>query len=240
MPGRMTSYPSAQSKLKLNSPSEQAMTKLITLTEPHSAAAEAYQSLRTNIEFSRLDTPLQTVLVTTADGDTDKSAALANLAVVMARTGDRVIVVDGDLRRPQQHEIFGVPNQGGLSSYLQGEGKATLQSGGVDGLQIMTAGPASANPVALLSSKRLAELLDELKAQAVYVLVDAPPVLAVTDAALWANQVDGVLLVVNAGGTKRDHAQRAKAVLQKVRANILGVVLLNVEKNTAVSGWSQT
>ncbi|MCB0074211.1 MAG: CpsD/CapB family tyrosine-protein kinase, partial [Caldilineaceae bacterium] len=210
------------------------MTKLITLTEPHSAAAEAYQSLRTNIEFSRLDTPLQTVLVTTADGDTDKSAALANLAVVMARTGDRVIVVDGDLRRPQQHEIFGVPNQGGLSSYLQGEGKATLQSGGVDGLQIMTAGPASANPVALLSSKRLAELLDELKAQADYVLVDAPPVLAVTDAALWANQVDGVLLVVNAGGTKRDHAQRAKAVLQKVRANILGVVLLNVEKNTAV------
>ncbi|MEZ4581668.1 MAG: CpsD/CapB family tyrosine-protein kinase [Caldilineaceae bacterium] len=215
------------------------MTKLIPLeAEPHSAAAEAYQSLRTNIEFSRLDTPLQTVLVTTADGDTDKSAALANLAVVMARTGDRVIVVDGDLRRPQQHEIFGVPNQGGLSSYLQGEGKATLQSGGVDGLQIMTAGPASANPVALLSSKRLAELLDELKAQADYVLVDAPPVLAVTDAALWANQVDGVLLVVNAGGTITTMPSGPGRAPKGARQH-LGVVLLNV-KNTAVSGWSQT
>jgi capsular exopolysaccharide synthesis family protein len=215
------------------------MTKLITLTDPHSPAAEAYQSLRTNIEFSRLDTPLQTLLISAADGDTDKSAALANLAVMMARTGDRVIVVDGDLRRPQQHEIFGVPNQSGVSSYLQDEGKAVLQPAGVDGLQVMTAGPASTNPVALLSSKRLPALLDELKGQADYVLVDAPPVLAVTDAALWANQVDGVLLVVNAGGTKRDQAQRAKAVLQKVRANILGVVLLNVEKDTAVSGWSQ-
>lgn len=215
------------------------MTKLITLTDPQSAAAEAYQSLRTNIEFSRLDTPVQTLLVAAADGGADKSAALANLAVVMARTGDRVIVVDGDLRRPQQHEIFGVSNQADVASYLQGNAQLTLQPAGVDGLQVMTAGPASANPVALLSSKRMGELLTELKAQADYVLVDAPPVLAVTDAALWASQVDGVLLAVNAGGTKREQAQRAKAVLQKVHANILGVILLNVEKDTAVSGWGQ-
>ncbi|MDQ3250058.1 MAG: CpsD/CapB family tyrosine-protein kinase [Chloroflexota bacterium] len=213
------------------------MINLITLTDPHSAAAEAYQSLRTNIEFSRLEQPLHTLLVTSADSSTPKSIALANLAVVMAQAGDRVIVVDGDLRRPQQHEIFSVANTRGLTTWLVERDAPPLQKTTIDGLQILPAGPATANPVALLSAKRLAEALTELRPLADYILCDAPPVLAVTDAALWASQVDGVVLLISAGATKRDHAQRAKTVLEKVRARIIGAVLLDAEKEAVMAGY---
>ncbi|CAN5556874.1 CpsD/CapB family tyrosine-protein kinase [soil metagenome] len=213
------------------------MTNLITITDPRSAAAEAYQSLRTNLEFSRLEQSLRTVLVTSADGATDKSSALANLAVVMAQAGDRVIIVDGDLRRPQQHEIFSLPNNKGLATWLVENGAPPLQKTSIDNLQVLTAGPVAANPIALLSAKRLGEALAELIGQADYVLCDAPPVLAVTDAALWASKVDGVVLLINAGATKREHAQRAKAVLERVQARIVGAVLLNAEKDAAMSGY---
>jgi len=212
------------------------MLNLITLTDPRSPAAEAYQSLRTNLEFSSLEQPLHSILITSADGVTDKSVALANLAVVMVQAGDRVTIVDGDLRRPQQHEIFGLPNQNGLSNWLADGGTAPLQRTSLDGLQVMTSGPLPANPVAILSSRRLADALAELQEQTDYLLIDAPPILAVTDGALWASKVDGVVLLVNAGRTKREHAQRAKTVLEKVHARIVGAVLLDAERDAAMSG----
>ena len=215
------------------------MINLITLSEPHSTAAEAYQSLRTSLEFSSLGKPVNTILVVAVDASVEKSAAVANLAVVMAQSGDRVILVDGDLRRPQQHELFDLSNQAGLTAWLQTGGQPPLQNSGVDGLQVMTAGPATGNPVGLLGAKRLAERLAELRAVADYVLVDAPPVLSVTDAALWASQVDGVVLLVNAGSTKRDQAQRAKSVLEGVQAHILGAVLLNAEKAVVMTGYER-
>lgn len=209
---------------------------LITLTDPRSPAAEAYQSLRTNIEFSGLERSLHSLLVTCADPETDKSRALANLAVVMAQAGDRVIVVDGDLRRPHQHEIFGLGNSRGLTDWLKEGGAPSLQESATPGLRVLTSGPLPPNPVALLSSNRLADLLAELNNEADYILCDAPPVLAVTDAALWAGKVDGVLLVINAGRTKRDQAKRARDVLEKVRAHIVGAVLTNTEDEIAVGG----
>jgi capsular exopolysaccharide synthesis family protein len=215
------------------------MTNLITLTDPRSPAAEAYQSLRTNLEFARLEQPLQTILLTSVDATTDKSAALANLAVVMAGAGDRVIVVDGDLRRPQQHELFGTTNQKGLTTWIA-EAAATpppLQKTTVEGVQLLPAGPATAHPTSVLSTKHLAGVLTALRPLADYILCDAPPVLAVTDAALWASQVDGVVLLINAGGTKREGAQQAKAVLEKVRARIVGAVLLNAEKDALLAGY---
>jgi capsular exopolysaccharide synthesis family protein len=216
---------------------ECTMVKLITLTDPRSPAAEAYQSLRTTLEFSSLEHPLHSILVTCADPATEKSLALANLAVVMAQAGDRVTLVDGDLRRPQQHEIFGLHNQTGLSTWLMDDGLPPLQKSMIEGLQVLTSGPVAANPVALLSQKRLTEALVQLQEQADYVLIDAPPVLAVTDAALWASKVDGVVLLVNAGGTTREQAQRAKTVLEKVRARIVGAVLLNAESDASLSGY---
>ncbi len=212
------------------------MSLLITLSDPRSPAAEAYQSLRTNIEFSGLETALHSLLVTGADTDTDKSNALANLAVVMAQAGDRVVVVDGDLRRPRQHEIFGVANSRGLTDWLKENGTPALVETGIPNLRLLPSGPLPPNPVALLSTNRLAELLTQLSANADYVLVDAPPVLAVTDAALWASKVDGVLLAVHAGRTRREHAQRAKSVLEKVQARIVGAVLLNAEEEAGAVG----
>lgn len=212
------------------------MSSLITLSDPRSPAAEAYQSLRTNIEFSGLETTLRSLLVTCADAETDKSNALANLAVVMAQAGDRVVVVDGDLRRPRQHEIFGVANSRGLTDWLKESGAPALVETSVPNLRLLPSGPLPPNPVALLSTNRLAELLAQLSADADYVLVDAPPVLAVTDAALWAGKVDGVLLAVHAGRTRREHAQRAKTVLEKVQARIVGAVLLDAEEEAGAFG----
>ncbi len=212
---------------------------LVTLTAPRSPAAEAYQSLRTNIEFSSLDKTLHSLLITCPDTETMKSEALANLAVVMADAGDRIVVVDGDLRRPLQHEIFRVNGDVGLTDWLRSGGEPVLTETQIPNLRLLAAGPLPPNPVALLSSKRLAELLQVLAAEAEYVLVDAPPVLAVTDAALWASQVDGTLLAVTAGKTKREQAERAKGVLEKVQTNIVGAVLLDAEDAMVVSGYGQ-
>ena len=212
---------------------------LVTLTAPRSPAAEAYQSLRTNIEFSSLDKALHSLLITCPDTETMKSEALANLAVVMADAGDRIVVVDGDLRRPLQHEIFRVNGDVGLTDWLRSGGEPVLTETQIPNLRLLAAGPLPPNPVALLSSKRLAELLQVLAAEAEYVLVDAPPVLAVTDAALWASQVDGTILAVTAGKTKREQAERAKGVLEKVQTNIVGAVLLDAEDAMVVSGYGQ-
>lgn len=212
---------------------------LVTHSAPRGPAAEAFQSLRTNIEFSALDKSLQSLLVTCPDAETRKSHALANLAVVMADAGDRVVIVDGDLRRPLQHDIFKVKSAKGLTNWLQEGGDPPLLPTSVSNLRLLPAGPLPSNPVALLSYKRLAELLQILTGETDYVLVDAPPVLAVTDAALWASQVDGTLLAVTAGRTKREQAQRAKEVLEKVQTNLIGAVLLDAEDAMVVSGYGQ-
>jgi non-specific protein-tyrosine kinase len=180
---------------------------------------------------------LQTVLLTSADEVGEKSIAVANLAVVMAQTGARVLVVDGDLRRPQQHELFGVSNHKGLSTWLAEPGSPPIQESSLENLWVLPAGPTPANPAALLSTRHLESVLTDLRDRAEMILVDAPPVLAVTDAALWASKVDGVILMLYAGRTQREHAQRAKAVLEKVQAHLLGAVLLNAEQDVAVAGY---
>ncbi len=225
------------------------MTSLITLNDPRSRAAEAYQSLRTNLEFSGLGKELHSVLLVSPDGGANKGAseaslAVANLAVAFAQAGDKVILVDGNMRRAQQHEIFGLTNARGLSTWLgesSGPGAASLpgllQKTQVEGLSLLAAGPLPANPIALLSARRLTDALVALTAQGTRVLVDAPPVLAVTDAALWAGKVDGVVLLLSAGNTRRDNAQRAKDVLEKVQGKMVGAVLLNADRDVALAGY---
>lgn len=200
---------------------------LITLREPGSAAAEAYRTLRTNILFSSLDRPLHTLLVTSTAPDEGKSTTLANLAVTMAQAEQRVLVVDCDLRRPSLHTIFGVRNEQGLTSAIleQGEGPLPAQESGVPGLSILTSGPLPPRPADLLGSRRMVALIERMRAAADIVLFDTPPVVAVTDAAALAPRVDGVLLVLQAGQTRRDRAREARLLLEKVKANIVGVVL---------------
>ena len=210
---------------------------LITLTDARSPRAEAYRSLRTNLEFSSLDKPLHSLLVSSAAPNEGKSTTLANLGVISAQAGKRVILLDCDLRRPQLHELLGLSNNEGVSTaLLEQDAIPPLQDTEVDNLQVMTSGPLPPNPADLLASKRMDALLAQLLKQADLVLLDAPPVTAATDAALLASKVDGVLLVVSAGHTKREHAERAKDLLEKVNANVVGAVLTNAAVDPSAYG----
>jgi len=211
---------------------------LITLADPRSPVTEAFRTLRTNLIFSSLDHPLTTLLVTSATPEDEKSLTLANLAVTMAQGGRRTILVDCDLRHPRQAEIFGVAAQPGLTELiLGGSDQPALAATGVEGLQLLPAGALPPNPADLLSSRRMEAAIAALQAQADVVLFDAPPVLAVTDAALLASKLDGVLLVVTAGQTRREHAQRAKDLLEKIHVRIVGTVLTNATVDRSVSTY---
>jgi non-specific protein-tyrosine kinase len=204
---------------------------LITVSNPRSPISEAYRTLRTNLEFSSLDKPIKTMVVTSAGPEEGKSTTLANLAVTIAQGGKRVILADCDLRRPSQHKIFGLENGRGLTTMMVEEEALKdppLQETGVENLWLLPSGPIPPNPSELLGSRRMEEIIEALLDRADIVLFDAPPVIAVTDAAVLASKVDGVLMVINAGGTKREHAQRAKALLEKVNVRIIGAVLNNV------------
>lgn len=200
---------------------------LIALRDPRSPAAEAYRTLRTNIRFSSLDKPLQTLLMTSTAPDEGKSTTLANLAVTMAQAEQRVILVDCDLRRPSLHTLFELPNEQGLTSLIleQDETPLPLQATGVPGLSLLASGPLPPRPADILGSRRMEAVIERLRAEADIVLFDTPPVIAVTDAAVLATRVDGVLLVFQAGKTRRDRARQTRQILEKVKANIIGVVL---------------
>ncbi|MBO9310350.1 MAG: CpsD/CapB family tyrosine-protein kinase [Chloroflexi bacterium] len=218
------------------------MSDLITLKDPRAAAAEAFRVLRTNIQFSALDQPIHTLLITSAAADEGKSVTAANLAVTMAQGGSRVILVDADLRRPSQHTIWKLENARGLTDALLEKNLAEalpLQETVVDGLRVLTSGTPVPNPADLLGSKRMESLIAALKAQTDYVIFDAPPVLAAADAPLLATKLDATLLVLQAGSTRRDHAQRAKEALQRVNARIIGVALTNAPRDSSLSPYGK-
>ena len=216
------------------------MTKqLITLTDPRSPAAEAFRSLYINLSFSQQESALRSLVVTSPGPGEGKSITLANLAVVAAQMGQRVILVDGDLRQPQLSELFGLPNDIGLTSVVDGSrtAESALQAvTEVPGLRVLTSGPLPPSPTTVLASRRMGELTDELAEQADLLLIDVPPVLTVSDASVLASRVNGVLLVLNAGQTKRENARRAKEALEKVNAHIIGVVLTNVAPDAVLQG----
>ena len=205
-----------------------AVAELVALRDPRSPAAEAYRTLRTNIQFSSLDKPLRTVLATSTSPDEGKSTTIANLAVTIAQAEQRVVLVDCDLRRPTLHTLFGLSNEEGLTSLmLQEGGRIPVQKTEVPGLLVLTSGPLPPRPADILGSRRMEAVIAQLREHADIVLFDTPPVNAVTDAAVLATKVDGVLLVFQAGRTSRERARRARQILEKVKANILGVVLNN-------------
>lgn len=214
--------------------------QLITLSDPRSAAAEAYRSLYVNLSFSSQDRPIHTLLVASAVAGEGKSTTLANLAVVAAQMGQRVIVVDCDLRQPQQHDLLGLKNDTGVTTVTGGKDTAgaALQSvADVPGLQALTSGPLPVSPTQVLASKAMQDLLADLAQRADLVLVDAPPVVAVSDASVLASKVDGVVLVLDAGHTKRDVARRAKETLEKANAHIVGAVLNNAPDAATMKGY---
>ncbi len=205
---------------------------LITLTDPRSPISEAYRTLRTNLSFYGVDTPIRTLVVTSPNAEAGKSTTVANLAVTMAQSGRRTILVDCDLRRPKLHEFFKVENGRGLTDMVLDETLAPpLQPTGVDNLWLITSSTKPPNPADLLGSRQLDRVIETLSQQADIVLFDAPPVLGVTDAVVLGAKVDGVLLVVKAGKTRREHAEQAKDLLEKARVKIVGVTLTNAPKD---------
>jgi capsular exopolysaccharide synthesis family protein len=207
-----------------------AASNLVMLAEPRSAAAEAYRSLAANLQFANLEQPLQTIGVTSPGGSDGKSSTLANLAVALAEGGRSVIVIDADLRRPGLHTLFGVESADGLSNVLLSEHtQLPLQDTIAPGVRLLTSGPLPANPLEVLASRRLDQVLGLACAQADFVLVDTAPAGVLADAAVLAPRLAGMLLVVSAGRTKRDLARRAREQLERVNANVLGVVLVDVK-----------
>src|SRR5262245_10762375 len=205
-------------------------TGLVMVQAPRPAAAEAYRTLSTNIQFSSLDRNLKALLVTSVGPDEGKSIVLANLAITMAEGGRKVVMVDCDLRRPSLHQVFGVADQPGLTSMVLDEAmQPPLRPTSVANVSLVPAGPLPPNPAELISSERFTRVLATIGAEADVVLIDAPPVTAVADATILAARVDGVLLVVDSGRTRREAGRRAAAQLERVGARLLGAVLTNVK-----------
>ncbi|MGC8786023.1 MAG: CpsD/CapB family tyrosine-protein kinase [Anaerolineae bacterium] len=216
---------------------------LVTLSSPRSPVSEAYRTLRTNLQFVSLDKPLQTLLITSPGPEEGKSTLLANLAIAIAQGEKRAIMVDCDLRRPSLHKLFGLDHQRGLTTMMLDDkamNDPPLQETGVPGLQLLASGPLPPSPPDLLGSQRMDRVLAILKERADIVLLDAPPVIAVSDAAILATKVDGVLLVVSAGQTRRDSVQAAKIRLEKVNARLIGAVLMNVPLDTGLQRYYYT
>lgn len=211
------------------------------LTDPRSPAAEAYRALRVNIQFASPDKPLRTILATSTSPEDGKSTTLANLAIALAEAGAATLLVDCDLRRPSLHTLFGVANEQGLTSLILAGAAGVAPTlaalpivpTAVENLHLLPSGPIPPNPAEVLASRRMSDLLVLLAERATYVLIDSPPVIAVADAAVLAPRVDGVLLVVRAGKTRRDLAVKARKMLEQVQARLLGVVLTDATLDSA-------
>ena len=199
------------------------------MTAPKSPIAEQFRTIRTNIQFSSVDEELQTMIVTSSGPAEGKSTTTANMAVVFAQQGKRVLLIDADLRKPTVHYTFRTENHIGLSNVLtrQASLEEAVTVTAQDKLWVLPSGPIPPNPSELLGSKGMQTLLEQAKDEYDVIILDTPPVLAVTDAQVLANLADGVVLVVSSGKTETDAAKKAKELLESAKAKILGVVLNN-------------
>lgn len=203
---------------------------LIAHFNPKSPVAEAYRTLRTNLQFSAPEDSLKSLMVTSAGPGEGKSTTLANLAVAQVQAGKRVLIIDADLRKPVQHKVFGLPNQVGLTNLLVGKAglEQALAKDAVPGLDLLTSGPIPPNPSELLGSSKMRDLLDQVQNQYDLVLMDSPPAVAVTDASIMSSLVSGVILVIRSRVTQNEMVREAKNLLEKANARLLGVVLNDV------------
>ncbi len=206
--------------------------QIITVTNPRSPISESYRALRTNIEFSSIDDQLQVLMVSSAGPGEGKSTTITNLAVTFAQSEKRVVLVDADLRKPTAHHTFSISNRYGLSSVIsqQCSLEEAIQMSDIPNLDVITSGAIPPNPAEMMNSKRMTLIIEKLRQMYDIILIDTPPLLAVTDAQIVATKSDGVILVVDQGKVKREIASKAVKNLENVNARILGVVLNNVKR----------
>lgn len=194
--------------------------------KPKSVASEAYRSLRTNIQYSSFDNKYQTLVVTSANPGEGKTTVAGNLALVLAQGESKVLLVDCDMRRPSIHKTFKISNTYGISDLLVGNKKLeSVANKYNDNLSIVPAGKIPPNPAEMLASKAMTAFLEEMKNYFDYIVLDTPPLQAVADAQILSTKVDGSLIVVRAGVTKKDAVHNAVSIINKVNGNIIGTVL---------------
>lgn len=214
------------------------MSRIISIKNPKSPIAEAYRGIRTSIEFSNLDKNLQVITVTSSMQNEGKSTVLANLAVSFANLDKKVLIMEGDLRNPSVHRMFNISNIKGLTDILlQNKVFADcVHCTDVKNLHVLTCGAIPPNPSEMLSSKKIRDFIESLREYYDYVFIDAPPIGIVTDAGIISTYTDGCIFVVGAGDADIEMAKVSKERLEKVGANILGVVLNKFESSGA-SGY---
>ncbi|WP_237483126.1 CpsD/CapB family tyrosine-protein kinase, partial [Levilinea saccharolytica] len=214
--------------------SSRSREALMSADEPRSPFAESLRSLRTNLEFSSVDKPLRVLLVTSGGPGEGKTTLAANLGMVMAQAGKRVIVVDADLRRPKLHKFLGVNNRVGLSDIFLNHRtiQAITRPWRDSDMGVITSGSLPPNPAELLASDKMRQFIEGLKEQCDIAIIDSPPIL-VADAAVLASRVDGVLVVMNPGKTDRNSGSATFEQLRRVNARVLGVIFNRIPANRA-------
>jgi len=218
-------------KKKSTTEAQKIASRLITHIKPKSPVSEAYRTLRTNLHFTRPEDPVRTILVTSSGPTEGKTTTVANLAITLAHMGSRTLLVDSDLRRPVIHALFGLSKDRGLTNAIIGQlgVKEVVKPTTIENLGVVTCGTVPPNPSELLGSRKMKELVDEMKQHYDVILFDSPPVIAVTDAAVLSSIMDGVLLVIRSGKTQREAVARAFNLLDNVHARILGALLNDVD-----------
>ncbi|MCU7557537.1 CpsD/CapB family tyrosine-protein kinase [Macrococcus capreoli] len=206
---------------------------LITHEYPKSTISEQYRMIRSNIDFSTVDKTIRTIVVTSAAPSAGKSTSAANIAITYAQADKKVLLIDGDLRKPTVHYTFETNNVIGLSSLItkQAEYIQAIKKTEIENLDIITSGPIPPNPSELLGSNNMEQIIKELLVNYDVIIIDTPPVLAVTDAAILSQITDGTILVTNVANNNRNHLIKTKDILVKANANILGIILNNVKNS---------
>jgi capsular exopolysaccharide synthesis family protein len=199
----------------------------VTLQEPYSNITEAFRTLRTSIKYSAFDKGKQVIMITSSIPSEGKTSTVSNLGILSAQDGKEVLLIDGDLRIPNLHHIFNSPNRTGLSAVLAGYTQVAdaIQHTDVPRLSILPAGPIQLQPAELLGSARLEQVINQLRNQYDIIIIDSPPILAVTDATLIARVADGIVLIVRSALTRRDQLKKTQKNLLPFKDKILGIVM---------------
>ncbi len=211
-----------------------AELNIVTVKHPKSPVSEAYRTLRTNIQFSSFDKRVRIIVITSPGPGEGKTTTSANMSVTTAQGGNKTLLIDCDMRNPKEHKLFGLSNKIGLSNVLVGEVsfEDAVNETDIENLHILTSGTRPPNPAELLASDKMKKFLEELKLKFEYIIIDTPPIIMVTDAQVLAQYADGCLLVISSGEADKDAAIKAKELLERVNAKILGVVLNKLDTSS--------
>lgn len=210
--------------------------KTLVKLHPKSTGAEAYRTIRTNIEYFNAEKSIRTIMIASANPQEGKSVAGINIAIAFAQTGKKVILVSCDLRKPSIHNYTHTSNTKGLSNYLAGYTdivEDVMQDSDIENLKIITSGPLPPNPSELLGSKRMEQLINELREKMDYIIFDTPPILAVTDSTVLAKFSDGAIIISDYKRTSKDDGKKIISALEKTGVRQLGVVINNIPKSVA-------